>query len=611
MRKLIMLLIPFLALTASAQNGFNYQAVVKDGSGNIIANATVDLQFIIYQGVALTNNVYQETHISVTTSAEGLVVVTIGQGTSTDDFDAIDWGADEHFLNIQIDTGSGLSDLGTIPFKSVPYAQNAFNVNGLETLNEGSGNGWRLVGKDPVNYGNIGLNAVDLSHSSAISSTRGATGANATTLGFDTTASGDRSTAMGSSTTASGFRSTAMGNGSVASNVQATALGSMTVASGFSATAMGGFTEASGTYTTAMGQETQAQSNSSTAIGRYNVGGGDPSNWVETDPLFEIGNGNSDAGRSNAVTVLKNGNVGIGTTVPDGSAILEMKSTNKGVLVPRLSSLEIENLVSPAHALLVYQLDGDSGFYYNAGTSGDPAWTKIGKNEPETTGSFQFEYIPITKTFTVPVQVSRIYFEIVAGGGGAGGTYLGPNDANKGGGGGGGGGYASGYINVTPGEVLTLVVGARGTNGTNGVPGTQGISGSPSSISSGGTTLIGVSGGIGGSNGTSTSGGTGGNGGSINALAFSRVKLTCPNWASVAGAQGLQTFDFPDSIPIQGTGGTVHNQGNFNRLHRYSTTLFAGASPSFISLTLREVPFYGIGAGRNESAQGGYIVLNW
>ncbi len=363
MRKLITLLIPFCVLVATAQSSFNYQAVVKDSGGNALLNATVDLQFIIYEGAALTNNVYQETHASVTTDANGLIAVGIGEGTTTDNFNTIDWGADEHFLNIQINTGTGLSDLGTVTLRTVPYAQHAFNVKGLEDLDEGNGIGWRLIGREPDNFGNIGFNAVDLSQSSAISTTRGATGQNAVALGFDTTASGNRSTAMGSITVASGFRSTAMGNGSVASNVQATAMGSMTAASGFSATAMGGFTEASGDYSTAMGLETQAQSYSSTAIGRYNIGGGDPTNWVETNPLFEIGNGSSDASRSNALTILKNGIIRAPSL--DLSEVNDNKSlTTKEYVDSEIAglSLEINDLEDARH------INNDSSVFLGEGT---------------------------------------------------------------------------------------------------------------------------------------------------------------------------------------------------------------------------------------------------
>jgi hypothetical protein len=52
------------------------------------------------------------------------------------------------------------------------------------------------------------------------------------------------------------------------------------------------------------------------AVGRYNVGGGNATSWIDTDPIFEIGNGTGISTRSNAITVLKNGNVGIGTSFP-------------------------------------------------------------------------------------------------------------------------------------------------------------------------------------------------------------------------------------------------------------------------------------------------------
>jgi hypothetical protein len=52
------------------------------------------------------------------------------------------------------------------------------------------------------------------------------------------------------------------------------------------------------------------------AVGRYNVGGGSATSWLSSDPIFEIGIGTGNDSRANAVTVRKNGNVGIGTTVP-------------------------------------------------------------------------------------------------------------------------------------------------------------------------------------------------------------------------------------------------------------------------------------------------------
>ena len=66
----------------------------------------------------------------------------------------------------------------------------------------------------------------------------------------------------------------------------------------------------------AIGNAVRAQSYASMAVGRYNVGGGSATSWLTSDPIFEIGIGTGPSTRANAVTVRKNGNVGIGTTVP-------------------------------------------------------------------------------------------------------------------------------------------------------------------------------------------------------------------------------------------------------------------------------------------------------
>ncbi len=66
----------------------------------------------------------------------------------------------------------------------------------------------------------------------------------------------------------------------------------------------------------ALGDNTKAEAINAFAIGRYNVGGGTSDNWISTEPLFEIGNGTGDGSRANAMTVLKNGSVGLGISTP-------------------------------------------------------------------------------------------------------------------------------------------------------------------------------------------------------------------------------------------------------------------------------------------------------
>ncbi|MFZ1703325.1 MAG: tail fiber domain-containing protein [Saprospiraceae bacterium] len=63
-------------------------------------------------------------------------------------------------------------------------------------------------------------------------------------------------------------------------------------------------------------------------------------------------------------------NVGIGTLTPDASAILDIESTDKGVLIPRVDTTDV---TSPSTGLLVYQTL-DNVFYFYNGTK----WTEVG-----------------------------------------------------------------------------------------------------------------------------------------------------------------------------------------------------------------------------------------
>ena len=57
----------------------------------------------------------------------------------------------------------------------------------------------------------------------------------------------------------------------------------------------------------------------------------------------------------------------------DASAILDIKSTTKGMLAPRMTASQKTSISSPATGLLIYQTNGTSGFYYYNGSS----WTFI------------------------------------------------------------------------------------------------------------------------------------------------------------------------------------------------------------------------------------------
>lgn len=143
-----------------------------------------------------------------------------------------------------------------------------------------------------------------------------AQGYGATAFGRDTEASNSYAFASGYFCNADGQYSTAMGFNTDALGLGSTALGYSTDAEQHYSTALGYFAEAQALYSTAIGNAVQAQSYGSMAVGRYNVGGGSATSWVTSDPIFEIGIGSGPSTRANAITVRKNGNVGIGTTVP-------------------------------------------------------------------------------------------------------------------------------------------------------------------------------------------------------------------------------------------------------------------------------------------------------
>ena len=62
--------------------------------------------------------------------------------------------------------------------------------------------------------------------------------------------------------------------------------------------------------------------------------------------------------------------VGIGTTTPDQSAILELKSTDKGILLPRLTEVQRDNIINPKEGLLIYNTSNKCfQFYKNSSWS--------------------------------------------------------------------------------------------------------------------------------------------------------------------------------------------------------------------------------------------------
>jgi Protein of unknown function (DUF1566) len=129
-------------------------------------------------------------------------------------------------------------------------------------------------------------------------------------------------------------------------------------------------------------------------------------NGTTADPLsLQPSGGNVGIGTTNPVNRLSvsgsadiSDNLGIGTATPAASAQLDLTSTSKGLLIPRMTAAQRTAIAFPAEGLMVYQTDGTVGFYfYKAGI-----WSgfetrlcsySIGQNVPEL-GGFIFYLDP-------------------------------------------------------------------------------------------------------------------------------------------------------------------------------------------------------------------------
>jgi hypothetical protein len=76
-------------------------------------------------------------------------------------------------------------------------------------------------------------------------------------------------------------------------------------------------------------------------------------------------------------TALAQNNVGINTPSPDVSAALDISSTSKGLLIPRMTQSERNGISTPATGLMIFQTDNTPGFYYNGGTPASPSWQAV------------------------------------------------------------------------------------------------------------------------------------------------------------------------------------------------------------------------------------------
>lgn len=205
-----------------------------------------------------------------------------------------------------------------------PLYSGSVTVSGLEAINEGNGVGYRIIGRDSANFGNIGLDAVDFSQNTTPSSTWGATGSNSLAGGEEVNTSNygiswgatisDVATSgynyyhfnFGANLTSKGFSAFNFGYNNLNEGILT---GGANYSSVFgrnnNSYSTVGITAGAALYSDAVGVATFGQANTN-----YTGTGG--SSNLGTSPIFVVGNGTVDGNfnaitRSDAFKILFNG----------------------------------------------------------------------------------------------------------------------------------------------------------------------------------------------------------------------------------------------------------------------------------------------------------------
>ena len=124
----IFLTFPVLIFSQSPEK-FSYQSVIKNSRGYLLKNQEVGLRISILFNSANGASVYSEEHTALSND-NGLITLTIGEGTTSDVFSSIDWGNGEYYLKVEVDPEGGINYVmnQTSQLLSVPYALYAGNA---------------------------------------------------------------------------------------------------------------------------------------------------------------------------------------------------------------------------------------------------------------------------------------------------------------------------------------------------------------------------------------------------------------------------------------------------------------------------------------------------
>ncbi|MFV8331740.1 tail fiber domain-containing protein [Flavobacterium sp. ZT3P35] len=218
--------------TAQAPNRMSYQAVVRNTTGALVANANVGIQISILQTTATGTAVYIERH-TTPTNANGLASIEIGGGTLVaGNFTTINWANGPYFIKTETDPtgGTTYSISGTSQMLSVPYALFAATSGNSWGLNGNTATASNFIGTTNLSDVIFKRNNIIAGRIESFNTSYGFNSLVSSNSGFDNTAIGSRSL----SSNTNGNNNTAIGDNALFSNTigsENTAIGSSSLSS--------------------------------------------------------------------------------------------------------------------------------------------------------------------------------------------------------------------------------------------------------------------------------------------------------------------------------------------------------------------------------------------
>ncbi|OFX82276.1 MAG: hypothetical protein A2W99_09470 [Bacteroidetes bacterium GWF2_33_16] len=151
-----------VSVYAQVPNKFNYQAVLRNNAGELIKNQSVTVQISIIDSSLSGTTIYREQHAKITNNY-GQVDLIIGNGSSDiGTFSDINWTVSDKFVKIEVNTGSGLTSMGTSQLLAVPYAMYANEVLNKNDADADSLNEIQNLTLEGVNLSISKGNTIDL-----------------------------------------------------------------------------------------------------------------------------------------------------------------------------------------------------------------------------------------------------------------------------------------------------------------------------------------------------------------------------------------------------------------------------------------------------------------